>query len=639
MANLPVIVGFGGISPAGRSSGLNGYRRLVFESLDLPKRINTLQNLGSLMGRINKDSDGSWLWDKNTVLDIEKCLMENTLDLLNGTLVRKLETNLFDPSQIIQNKNFKLIANNERGMQFSILNKSLPQVLPKEWRFLSNNGETTSFNVSQSLKVNLAQFSQSPVNTAGQLPTGFDPASLYASRNHPRGLQLTVFGASDALDSMGIEWEQIREKVAPDRISVYAGSCLSQLDVNGNGGLLQARLRGKRVSSKQLPLGLAEMPADFINAYLLGSMGTTGATQGACATFLYNLRNAVEDIRRGTHRVAIVGTSEAPLTPEVLEGFCAMGALADDAGLRTLDGLSKDAQINHRKACRPFGENCGFTLSESAQFVVLFDDQLAIELGANIQGAVNDVFISADGFKKSISGPGAGNTICMAKAMAATRHVLGEEKFKNRCFMQAHGTGTPQNRTTESAMFSRLAKEFGIKNLPVLAVKSYLGHSVASSAGDQLMATLGVWQDGILPAIQNVDSLAQDVTSQNLDFVLEHRNTGTTAFDAAFLNSKGFGGNNASASVLSPTVTKAMLQRRHGKKAMKTHETEHLKVQELRESNQVKAREGSTAPLYRFDYNVLDDQALCFEGDAINIRGVAPSVSLTPYSAYDDMID
>ena len=150
--------------------------------------------------------------------------MENTLDLLNGTLVRKLETNLFDPSQIIQNKNFKLIANNERGMQFSIFNNSLPQVLPKECRFLSNNGETTSFNVSQSLQFNLAQFSQSPVNTAGQLPTGFDPASLYASRNHPRGLQLTVFGASDALDSMGIEWEQIREKVAPDRISVYAGS-------------------------------------------------------------------------------------------------------------------------------------------------------------------------------------------------------------------------------------------------------------------------------------------------------------------------------------------------------------------------------------------------------------------------------
>jgi acetoacetyl-[acyl-carrier protein] synthase len=639
MTSLPIIVGFGGISPAGRSSGLNGYRRLVFESLDLPKRISTLQSLGSLTGRLKKDSDGTWLWDKNRVLDIEKCLTENSLELLDGTLVRKLETNLFDPQRIIQNKNFNFIANNEQGLQFSILNRHLPRALPQDWQMVNDNGETTSFNVSHALQVNLSQFSTSLVNTAGQLPTGFDPASLYASRNHPRGLQLTVFGASDALDSMGIEWEEVRKKVAPDRISVYAGSCLSQLDGNGNGGLLQARLRGKRVSSKQLPLGLAEMPADFINAYLLGSMGTTGASQGACATFLYNLRNAVEDIRRGTHRVAIVGTSEAPLTPEVLEGFCAMGALADDAGLRTLDSLSNNQQIDHRKACRPFGNNCGFTLSESAQFVVLFDDELALELGANVQGAVNDVFISADGYKKSISGPGAGNTICMAKAMSATRHVLGEANFKNRCFMQAHGTGTPQNRTTESAMFSRLAKEFGIKNLPVLAIKSYLGHSVASSAGDQLMATLGVWQDGILPAIQNVDTLAQDVSSQNLDFVLEHRNSGTTAFDAAFLNSKGFGGNNASASVLSPTITKAMLKRRHGKKAMKTHEEKHTKVRELYEGNEIKASAGSATPLYRFNYNVLNDQSLNFEGDAIKIKGTVPPIKLTPSSAYDDMIE
>jgi acetoacetyl-[acyl-carrier protein] synthase len=188
-------------------------------------------------------------------------------------------------------------------------------------------------------------------------------------------------------------------------------------------------------------------------------------------------------------------------------------------------------------------------------------------------------------------------------------------------------------------MFSRLAREFGIKNLPILAVKSYVGHSVASSAGDQLMATLGVWQDGILPAIQNVDTLATDVTSQNLDFVLEHRNSGTTAFDAALLNSKGFGGNNASASLLSPTITKAMLRRRHGKKAMKTHEEKQTKVQELCESNEIRARQGSATPLYRFNYNVLNDQALDFEGDAIKIKGTVPPVRLTPSSAYDDMIE
>ena len=36
---------------------------------------------------------------------------------------------------------------------------------------------------------------------------------------------------------------------------------------------------------KQLALGLNTMPADFINAYVLGSVGTTGSVTGACATF------------------------------------------------------------------------------------------------------------------------------------------------------------------------------------------------------------------------------------------------------------------------------------------------------------------------------------------------------------------
>ena len=105
---------------------------------------------------------------------------------------------------------------------------------------------------------------------------------------------------------------------------------MGQLDSAGFGGMLQARLLGNKVSSKQLPLGLIEMPADFINAYLLGNLGTTGTSVAACATFLYNLRQGIKDIQSGESRIAIVGTSEAPLTPEVFEGFNVMGALAED---------------------------------------------------------------------------------------------------------------------------------------------------------------------------------------------------------------------------------------------------------------------------------------------------------------------
>jgi acetoacetyl-[acyl-carrier protein] synthase len=87
---------------------------------------------------------------------------------------------------------------------------------------------------------------------------------------------------------------------------------MGQLDQAGFGGMLQARLQGRKVSSKQLPLGFNEMPADFINAYLLGSLGTTGTSVAACATFLYNLRQGVQDIASGQARVALVGHERGP---------------------------------------------------------------------------------------------------------------------------------------------------------------------------------------------------------------------------------------------------------------------------------------------------------------------------------------
>ena len=55
-----------------------------------------------------------------------------------------------------------------------------------------------------------------------------------------------------------------------------------------------------------------------------------------------------------------------------MDGFGTMGALATDKGLRQLDGLADSQTPDHRRACRPFAENCGFTIAESAQAIVLF---------------------------------------------------------------------------------------------------------------------------------------------------------------------------------------------------------------------------------------------------------------------------
>ena len=194
------------------------------------------------------------------------------------------------------------------------------------------------------------------------------------------------------------------------------------------------------------------------------------------------------------------------------------------------------------------------------------DDELALELGANIYGSIADVFINADGFKKSIPGPGIGNYVTVGKALGVIRSMLGEDAVRNRTYMQAHGTGTPANRVTESHIFNELAKTFGINNWPIAAIKAYLGHSLATAAGDQLATTLGVWSDGIIPGIRTVDQIAEDVHDSQVEFLLDHREIDPTTIDATFINSKGFGGNNATGAILSPTITRQMLEKKHGKR-------------------------------------------------------------------------
>jgi acetoacetyl-[acyl-carrier protein] synthase len=443
---------------------------------------------------------------------------------------------------------------------------------------------------------------------------------------------MTVYAASDALGSLGIDWERIQQRVPVDQISVYAGSAMGQLDGSGTGGMIKARYNGQRVTSKFCPLGLAEMPADFVNAYVLGTMGSTGASLGACASFLYNMRHGIDDIRSGRARVVFVGSAEAPITPEVMEGYAAMGALATDKGLRALDGLDPEQQPDHRRACRPFAENCGFTIAESAQMVVLFDDELAMEMGASVYGAATDVFVNADGFKKSISGPGVGNYITMAKALASARAVLGDDGIRSGGLVQAHGTGTPQNRVTESEIISQTAQAFGIEGWPVAALKCYLGHSLASASGDQITATLGIWHHGVIPGIETIESLANDVRRDGLSFSAEHREVDPRQQRYAIVNSKGFGGNNASATLLSPAVTERMLKARYSADEWKQWRQANELVKDQQQAYDEAMIAGTQEPVYRFDDGVLLDGDVEMSAHRMIVGGNAVELDLgTPY--------
>lgn len=617
MSRLPVIVSVGGYNAAGRSSGCVSYKRMIHESLTAEQKKQNIQALASLMGLDSSDQSSK---------SLEQAVLE-------GTLVRKIEAPALSSASLTSGQRVEFFGTHGGAVEMSIPVKDLPKSLPNGWEILDKQSSRVRVKIHPPMPATIELPKVLPVQSAGQLPTGFNPGSYYRSVNHPRGLQLTVMGASDAVNSLGIEWSQVIDHVRPDQVGVYSASVMSQLDEPGLGGMMSARLKGRRVTSKQLPLGLNSMPADFINAYVLGSVGVTGGITGACATFLYNLQAGVEDIKSGKRRVVLVGSSEAPILPEIIEGYSAMGALATDDELRRLDN---NEQANHRFASRPFGVNCGFTLAESAQYTLLMDEELALDLGAPILGSVPGVYINADGYKRSISAPGPGNYLTMASAVSLARNLVGEERLKSSSFVLAHGSSTPQNRVSESLILDKIAEIYGIDYWPVSAIKSYVGHSLGPAAGDQFVASLGVFACGVMPGIKTIMAVADDVYQKRLNITVDDEPL-HDANHIGFLNSKGFGGNNATATLLSPVLTREMIARRHGHSALTAYDQRNLLVEKSRLNYLNAAAKGDLRAIYRFGDGTIDEEKLRFDRDKAYVPGFEQPMILGNIAGYDDL--
>lgn len=614
MAKLPLIVGLGGINAAGRSSGFHSYKRLVCDVLQDDVMASTWQDLAQRMG-----------------LDANDINADIIAQIKAGTLVRRATT--FDPKAVPFQRKAKLTAGAE-PITFQLKKSKLPHTIPVNWSLTDIDNKTVTVTVEGDFDVLINDAIDYPVSSAGNIPTGFDLDKLYNSRSHPRGLKLTVYGASDALNSLGVDWDSILKLINPDEVSVYAGSALGQVDENSFGGMLSAYFKGGRVSTKMMAMALAEMPADFINSYVINSAGTTGTNMGACASFLYNLRQGMLDIQSGKSKVAIVGNAEAPVETGVMEGFRVMGALAEDDQIKALD--SSDS-VDNRRACRPFSSNAGFTMAESAQFVVLMNDELALELGVSIYGSVADVFINADANKKSISAPGIGNYVTVAKATALAKAILGEGGLQHT-FVQAHGTGTPQNRVTESHILSEVAASFNITNWPVTAIKSYVGHSMGAAAGDQLVASLGVWQHGWIPGIKTIDHIADDVHQAHLNILTDHQFAGDKGEEmkAVLLNAKGFGGNNATGLVLSPQQTLMMLEAKFGASVVNAYQEKNNQIQQTAATADRNACAGDEKIRYAFGNAVIDETGVNISAEEVRLQGFENAIKLAQSNPYQD---
>ena len=539
---IPCLVGFGGLTPAGRGSHNLSYSRMIYDLESDQNKFNYLKSVLTLCGLIDETTEAP---------EIEQLILSKENEVLENTLMRKLD-----------------------------------------YEFFRNTFWSYDYEM--------------PANACGQLPFRLDPVTHYASRQHPKALGMSIVGFTDAMSDAGFDLRKEIDTYGRDKVGCFAGCAVMNMDRYSGDGLFASYPMGKRASSKHISFTLPEMTADFINAYVTGSLGITGHFIGACATSLYNLNAGVELIKSGKSELVIVGAAEAILGPPAYIGFSAMGAMATDERMTNLQQLLGEGDdLDYTKFCRPFGDNMGMVCGESAGFAILMSDRLALEVGANIRGCFLNVNINADGNKKSISGPGAGNYFSVGKTFKDIETVFGSKTLQEKSCFLAHGTGTPLNRITESHIVSTFAKEFGIENLPVTSVKSKLGHTMGTAGMDQIWCGLGALESQKLTGICTIPKLADDVFKDNLDFFLENKEFNSQK-DIAFLNSKGFGGNNATSALISSSLTEELLQRRFTEKELKAWKKKREATLKLREKNFELAVNSDIEPIYEFDKDVLD---------------------------------
>ncbi len=157
---------------------------------------------------------------------------------------------------------------------------------------------------------------------------------------------------------------------------------------------------------------------------------------------------------------------------------------------------------------------------------------------------------------------------------------------------------------------------------------------MSAAAGDQLAATFGVWSEGYIPGIFTLDKIADDVHRRRIHLFQQHKEVGTHSMDAAFINSKGFGGNNATALVLAPHVTKNMLEKRYGQSPMTAYRCAAELVQAKANHYNDAMLKGEAKPIYHFGKNCVAGEDLDMTKNSITIPGYEKSIDITNHLVF-----
>lgn len=313
----------------------------------------------------------------------------------------------------------------------------------------------------------------------------------------------TLMGAiaiRQALNHAGISVEELNGK----RVALISGTTVGGMDLTENYYEQMKTDDSLLYLPKSNECGKStEEMAEIVG--LVNAQTCTIST--ACSSALNSIILGSEMLKRNEVDVVIAGGSEA-LSRFHLNGF------------NTLMILDKEQ-------CRPFDDTrAGLNLGEGAAFVVLeknSDKSLAFVAGYGNR---------CDAFHQTASSDnGEGAYLAMKDALE-----MAHLKPEDIQYVNAHGTGTPNNDITESQALIRI---FGEDMPEISSTKAFTGHTTSASGSIEAVICILAMQNNFTPANLGWKNKIEGgivPTLGNDNIVLEN----------VICNSFGFGGNDSS---------------------------------------------------------------------------------------------
>lgn len=369
-------------------------------------------------------------------------------------------------------------------------------------------------------KITLFDASEFRAKLAGEVKD-LDMEQYFTKRDlkfNDRFTQFARIAGKQAYDASGLASADVDH----GRFGVIIGSGIGGVKtIEGASQTIEKR-GPSRVSPYFIPMSLINLAAGSI-AIDVQALGNVSSVVTACASATNSIGEAFHRIRDGYEDIIAAGGSEASITPVAIAGFSAMRAL-------------QESEDKHRASIPFDADRKGFVMGEGAGVLILEEAAHAIARNALIYGEVVGYGSTCDA--NHITAPlEDGKSAAHAMELAIEDAALTTWDID---YINAHGTSTPLNDTSETIAVKRAFQKDAMKPY-VSSTKSMTGHLLgASGAIEAIISTLAV-QEGFVPATANYQRV--DSTC-DLNLVV---NKGIKKdIKIAMSNSLGFGGHNAS---------------------------------------------------------------------------------------------